>query len=119
MGEFSTPSLTALRREGLRLLQQQGHARGAPGSVAVHHVAIESAMQLHAVHPGAVIQAASQFNCLEFPGPNETPEEGVTGYAWDATQGRLGNSSGGTSAPLTGGVPQRHWGCTSAPLTYS
>jgi hypothetical protein len=32
-------------------------------------------------------QAASQFNCLEFPSPNTIPEEGVTGYVHDKTQG--------------------------------
>ena len=36
---------------------------------------------------GAVFQVASQFNCLEFPGPRTTPEDGVTNYAQDRTQG--------------------------------
>eukprot|EP01048_Picozoa_sp_COSAG05_P026367 COSAG05_NODE_7157_length_849_cov_0.649333_2_plen_133_part_01 len=36
---------------------------------------------------GAVFQVASQFNCLEFPGPRTTPEQGVTNYAQDRTQG--------------------------------
>ena len=30
---------------------------------------------------------ASQFNCLEFVGPSVVPEDGVTGYADDRTQG--------------------------------
>ena len=33
--------------------------------------------------PLAVGQAASQFNCLEFPSPNHTPNDGITGYAFD------------------------------------
>jgi hypothetical protein len=37
--------------------------------------------------PLAVVQAASQFNCLEFPSPNHTPHDGVTGYVTDRTQG--------------------------------
>jgi hypothetical protein len=36
---------------------------------------------------GAVIQVASQFNCLEMIGPGERPENGVTQYAKDHTQG--------------------------------
>eukprot|EP01032_Pedospumella_encystans_P012303 gene12303-14242_t len=35
----------------------------------------------------AVFQAASQFNCLEFPNWEVTPERGVTGYSTDPTQG--------------------------------
>ena len=30
---------------------------------------------------------ASQFNCLEFVGPRVTPEDGITGYTSDRTQG--------------------------------
>jgi len=36
---------------------------------------------------GAVFQVASQFNLLEMTGPSATPEDGVTGYAHDHTQG--------------------------------
>ena len=36
---------------------------------------------------GSVIQVASQFNCLEMIGPGERPENGVTQYAKDQTQG--------------------------------
>jgi hypothetical protein len=36
---------------------------------------------------GALIQVASQFNLLEMVGPNVSPEDGVSGYAWDHTQG--------------------------------
>mmetsp|Transcript_32688 Transcript_32688/g.49260 ORF Transcript_32688/g.49260 Transcript_32688/m.49260 type:complete len:366 (-) Transcript_32688:231-1328(-) len=36
---------------------------------------------------GAVIQAASQFNFLEFPSPRHTPENGIEDYEFDATQG--------------------------------
>lgn len=36
---------------------------------------------------GAVFQVASQFNMLEMTGPEVTPEDGVTRYAWDNTQG--------------------------------
>ena len=35
----------------------------------------------------AVFQVASQFNCLEMVGPDVTPEDGITIYAEDGTQG--------------------------------
>ena len=36
---------------------------------------------------GALFQVASQFNLLEMTGPNVTPEDGVTRYSGDHTQG--------------------------------
>jgi hypothetical protein len=42
---------------------------------------------VHAQHPGAVFQAASQFNCLEFPSWQCLPEHGVAAYEHDHTQG--------------------------------
>jgi hypothetical protein len=39
------------------------------------------------MYPRSVFQAASQFNCLEFPGPECKPEDGVTAYFCDRTQG--------------------------------
>lgn len=36
---------------------------------------------------GAVFQVASQFNCLEMVGPSVRPEDGITRYILDGTQG--------------------------------
>lgn len=36
---------------------------------------------------GALFQVASQFNLLEMVGPAVSPEDGVTRYGLDATQG--------------------------------
>ena len=36
---------------------------------------------------GALFQVASQFNLLEMTGPSATPEDGVTRYSADHTQG--------------------------------
>ena len=36
---------------------------------------------------GALFQVASQFNLLEMTGPSVTPEDGVTRYSSDHTQG--------------------------------
>ena len=47
--------------------------------VAEHHRRRENRL--------ALFQVASQLNCLEFPTPDTTPEEGVTGYFSDRTQG--------------------------------
>lgn len=38
-------------------------------------------------HAGAMFQVASQFNLLEMTGPSVSPEEGVTRYMHDRTQG--------------------------------
>lgn len=47
------------------------------------------AYQLHAwpEAKGAVVQVASQFNLLEMPGYDVTPEDGVSDYEHDHTQG--------------------------------
>lgn len=79
-GRFSLPTLAELRA---RL------PRGAGGRVRVH--ALEKtgaatdigALQAFAP-PGTVFQVASQFNCLEAPGPHVVP---VVHYISDPTQG--------------------------------
>ena len=38
-------------------------------------------------YAGALVQVASQFNALEMTGPSVSPEEGVTRYVHDHTQG--------------------------------
>ncbi len=78
-GAFETPSVAELR------------ARVGPGhgSPRVRHEAIGDVLELHALseHRDAMFQVASQLNCLEFADPRETPEDGVTPYAFDPTQG--------------------------------
>ncbi|MEQ8458405.1 MAG: hypothetical protein RLO52_15420 [Sandaracinaceae bacterium] len=80
VGRFSTPSLSELREasEGLR-----------PGSLRVSHERVDDVLSLHARadNEGALFQVASQLNCLEFADPSEVPEDGVTQYASDPTQG--------------------------------
>ena len=86
-GIFSFPSVEELR--------EQAHAAiNAPlgtskGKIRVQNV-IGEARALHRTtqpRQPTVIQAASQFNLLEFPAPSVTPEHGITGYMNDATQG--------------------------------
>lgn len=78
-GAFETPTLAGLRA-------RVGPAQGAP---RVQHEAIGDVLELHAApeHRDAMFQVASQLNCLEFADPRETPEDGVTPYAYDPTQG--------------------------------
>ena len=79
VGKFSTPSLSELRS-----LARITHRKGA---LSYSHIVTGDALLLHSLHPGATFQAASQFNCLEFPNPDCTPENGVSMYAHDNTQG--------------------------------
>src|SRR5438105_1886133 len=61
----------------------------------------------------AMFQVASQFNLLEMTGPNVSPEDGVTRYESDATQGPACAIAAGAAtiyrnyfAPVDGGVGQ-------------
>ncbi len=79
IGRFETPTVAALRKRA-----------GPPTGVArVSHDAIGDVLELHADpnNENALFQVASQLNCLEFADPRETPEDGVTAYADDPTQG--------------------------------
>lgn len=81
IGEFELVSLDELRA---RVAAGSG-AAGRPrlqivtGDVRKMHQAPEYA--------GALFQVASQFNSLEMVGPSVTPEDGVTRYERDHTQG--------------------------------
>eukprot|EP00050_Salpingoeca_kvevrii_P016994 m.60667 g.60667 ORF g.60667 m.60667 type:complete len:398 (+) comp7293_c0_seq3:109-1302(+) len=80
VGTFTTPSLRELREAG---------ADGEEGPLTVQHITTLDALVEHAKpeNRGALFQAASQFNCLEFPSPGTVPESGVSGYESDNTQG--------------------------------
>lgn len=79
VGRFSTPTLATLRAAAPKVR----------GTLRVRHEVIDDVLTLHAQpdNRGAVFQVASQFNCLEFADPREVPEDGVTMYADDPTQG--------------------------------
>lgn len=81
VGRLSTPTLAQLRREAGPWLRSQ--ARSTVRCVA------GDARQLHgeAAHAGATFQVASQFNLLEMVDPSVGPEDGVTRYEGDPTQG--------------------------------
>jgi len=83
-GRFSTPNLSELEMEvaklgGMGALHGRVRVRNVKGDVAEFHSQEENRH--------ATFQVASQFNCLEFPGPRTTPEDGITKYVFDRTQG--------------------------------
>mmetsp|Transcript_4358 Transcript_4358/g.6394 ORF Transcript_4358/g.6394 Transcript_4358/m.6394 type:complete len:396 (+) Transcript_4358:57-1244(+) len=54
-----------------------------------HLVGDVGAFHMDPQNEGAVFQAASQFNCLEMVGPTVTPDDGITRYEYDRTQGPI------------------------------
>lgn len=79
IGELSLPTLAELRSR----VDPIGVSRSTV------HCVVGDARALHAAPElaGALFQVASQFNVLEMVSPHVTPEQGVTGYAHDRTQG--------------------------------
>jgi hypothetical protein len=90
-GRFSTPSLAELRgvAASVGMLTEAGATIKGRTSLVVEHLATRDIFELHnrEEYAGATFMAASQFNCLEFPHPDVTPEQGVTNYVYDGTQG--------------------------------
>lgn len=80
-GKFTTVSVKDLRD----LVQMDSLAYD--NTVKYEHITIGDVLELHHKHPGALFQAASQFNCLEMPSSSVGPEAGVSGYVCDRTQG--------------------------------
>lgn len=56
-------------------------------TIRYEHIIIGDVLELHHKNPGALFQAASQFNCLEMPSSSVGPESGVSDYVCDRTQG--------------------------------
>ena len=84
IGTFTTPTLSHLRLVGKESLRNY---LNEVGGFSFDHVVQGDVLLEHAKYPGALFQAASQFNCLEFPTWKSLPEDGVTFYAQDRTQG--------------------------------
>ena len=81
IGELEVVTLQTLRARRMRPKTKGRHT-------SVHCLAGD-ARELHAwpEFAGATFQVASQFNLLEMVGPSITPEDGVTRYIRDRTQG--------------------------------
>ena len=86
IGELELVSLQTLRERTRAVGKPSGRLRLSlvQGDVRKMHGAPEYA--------GAFFQVASQFNALEMTGPDVTPEDGVTRYGRDHTQGRRARS---------------------------
>ncbi|CCD89184.1 conserved protein of unknown function [Bradyrhizobium sp. ORS 285] len=81
IGRLELPKLSELRRQAQQSPRRPGKRRVnlVSGDVRTLHLVPEFA--------GALFQVASQFNLLEMIGPHATPEDGVTIYQSDPTQG--------------------------------
>lgn len=81
VGQFDMTSLADLR---LRVTEDTG----ASGTTRVN-IVTGDVRKMHQLpeYAGALFQVASQFNSLEMVGPSITPEDGVTRYDHDRTQG--------------------------------
>ena len=81
IGELELVQLQALR-------ERARSAGGLPGRLKVR-VVIGDVRKMHQSpeNAGALFQVASQFNLLEMVSPTVTPEQGVTRYQHDHTQG--------------------------------
>lgn len=81
IGELELASLQSLRDRVLESAGLPGRltVRNVEGNVAIMHGLPEYA--------GAIFQVASQFNLLEMPSEKVTPEQGVTRYQDDHTEG--------------------------------
>ena len=82
IGQLETPSLADLRARAMAV------APSLSGRLRVTSV-VDDVTRLHRdpANSGALFQVASQFNLLEMTGPDVGPEDGVTRYAYDRTQG--------------------------------
>ena len=82
IGELRTPSLRELRAEAADVVDElRGRLRISNTSGDVRRLHRRSA------HRHALFQVASQFNLLEMVRPDVSPEDGVTRYVHDRTQG--------------------------------
>ena len=106
IGELEVLSLADLRdrTEAATPLTGRLRVRVIVGDVRPMHQLPEYA--------GAVFQVASQFNFLEMIGPTVTPDDGVTRYQCDHTQGPACAIAAGAAtiyrnyfAPVSGAVP--------------
>lgn len=89
VGTFTLPSVKEIREQLNQSLSTQNTSifSLSPGPVCYEHIIVDSVRSLHTSKVGAIFQAASQFNCLEFSNPSVTPDEGITDYIHDHTQG--------------------------------
>jgi len=108
VGRLETPSLAELRQRTAGLLSGQGPTRVSCVQGDVRR------MHRDRANAGAMFQVASQFNLLEMVNPSISPEDGVTRYEMDGTQGPACAIAAGAGtiyrnyfAPVDGHLGQR------------
>lgn len=79
IGSLEVPTLAELRSRIEVSTRKRSTVRCVTGEARAMHADPEL--------EGALFQVASQFNLLEMTGPSVTPEDGVTRYSGDHTQG--------------------------------
>eukprot|EP00092_Neocalanus_flemingeri_P014986 GFUD01016185.1.p1 GENE.GFUD01016185.1~~GFUD01016185.1.p1 ORF type:complete len:356 (+),score=99.41 GFUD01016185.1:137-1204(+) len=84
VGLFETPSVKELQD---KLIETSPTSKNLGGLTFQNIVGDATDLHLDQENAGSVFQVASQFNCLEMVGPDVTPEDGITIYAEDGTQG--------------------------------
>lgn len=108
VGELETPSLAQLRERALAIAAR-------PGAEPKLSTLQGDVRRLHCqpLNSQALFQVASQFNLLEMASPDRTPEDGVTCYQDDRTQGPACAIAAGAAtiyrnyvAPVGGGSGQ-------------
>jgi hypothetical protein len=108
IGTLETPSVKELRDAAASLVG------GLAGKLSVTNVTGDARLlNRDAANAGALFQVASQFNLLEMIGPDVRPEDGVTRYRGDRTQGPACAIAAGAAtiyrnyfAPVDGGLGQ-------------
>jgi len=94
-GIFSMPSLEELREHVVEQHRSESTCISTedapPAAVTVRNMSGEArSLHTRAMKPSGapiVVQAASQFNLLEMPSPRGVPENGISDYEYDRTQG--------------------------------
>lgn len=81
-GRFEFARLSTLRQS----LAQAGPPTGQPNRLSIR-VGEAGSLHRRPELAGAVFQVASQFNMLEMTAPHRRPEDGITDYLHDPTQG--------------------------------
>lgn len=108
IGELETPSLAELRQRTRDIVTR-------PGAELKQSTLQGDVRRLHSqpINSHALFQVASQFNLLEMASPDLTPEDGVTRYQDDRTQGPACAIAAGAAtiyrnylAPVAGAVGQ-------------
>lgn len=90
VGRFSTPSIAELKRQ----VQDLPVSKSDKLKLRLMRADVAE-LQVDPSNALATFQVASQFNCLEAVAPTVTPEDGISAYSSDRTQGPACSISAG------------------------